>query len=69
MLLSLMFCTLHASGQTNQTVYARVVFQKVEPGKEQEFEKMLKENWKSAHQLRKQNGKITNWALYRVKVL
>lgn len=53
-------------GQAPQTVFARVVYQKVEPGKTQEFEKMIKENWKAAHQLRKQNGKITNWALYRV---
>lgn len=67
MLLSFMFSSFLVSGQTAPTVFARVVYQKVEPGKEQEFEKMLKESWKAAHQVRKQNGKITNWALYRVQ--
>jgi len=52
--------------QTAPTVYGLAIFQKVEPGKVVDFEKVMKENWLPLHQLRKQNGKITNWALYRV---
>jgi len=52
--------------QTTPTVYGLVILQKVEPAKQVEFEKVMKENWLPLHQLRKQNGKITNWALYRV---
>lgn len=62
----LCFFTLAAFAQTNPTVFARVVFQKVVPGQEQEFERILKENMKPVHQLRKQNGKITNWRLFKV---
>src|SRR5690349_17159355 len=69
----LMFCLilniLSASAQSTQppqTIFARVVFQKVVPGQEQEFERILKENMKPVHQLRKQNGKITNWRLFKV---
>ena len=46
------------------TVFALTTLQQV--SNSAEFEKLMKENWKPLHQLRKQNGKITNWALYRV---
>ncbi len=52
--------------QTTPAVFATVTLQKVEPGKDKEFLKMLSENWKPMHQVRKQSGKITNWRLYKV---
>lgn len=68
MVLCLSLAMFGTTAQTTptQTVFARVLFQKVVPGQEQEFEKILKENIKPAHQLRKQNGKITNWRLFKV---
>jgi len=67
-LLSLCFLaiTITSSAQTNQPVYIRVVLQKVAPGHAQEFEKLMKENIKPAHQLRKQSGKITSWRFFKV---
>lgn len=60
-----LICSL-ASAQTTQPVFARLVFQKVTPGQEQEYEKIMKEIIKPMHQLRKQNGKIVNWRLFKV---
>ena len=60
------FMQTFSFAQTTPPVYALVVFQKVGTGNGAEFENIMKENWKPLHQLRKQNGKITNWALYRV---
>src|SRR5687768_15787891 len=48
------------------TVYALVTLQKVAPGNNVAYEKIMAENWKPLHQLRKQNGKIINWFLYKV---
>jgi L-rhamnose mutarotase len=47
-------------------VHALVTTQKVAPADREEYEKLMKENWKALHQLRKQNGKIANWSLYKV---
>ena len=66
MVLGFTLSTFHVRAQAPQTVFARVTFQKVDQANAQEFEKMLKENWKPAHQLRKQNGKITSWRLFKV---
>jgi len=65
MIISFVFAGVSGWSQT-PTVFARVVYQKVEQGKEQEFLTMLRENWKPAHKVRQQNGKITGWAIYRV---
>jgi len=50
--------------QDAPTVFALVTFQKVSNASE--FEKIMAENWKPLHQLRKKNGKITSWSLYQV---
>jgi hypothetical protein len=59
---------LYAQRTTAQPeqVYASVVFWKVSFGQGPEFEKIMKENLKSAHQIRKESGKILSWALYSV---
>lgn len=66
----LLFAFVFANGlaqtQPGPTVYALVTTQKVLPANIAEYEKMMKENWIPVHQLRKKNGKITNWALYKV---
>lgn len=54
-------------GQTAPTVYTLTTLQKVEQVNTTEYEKVMVDYWKAVHQLRKQNGKITNWALYRVR--
>lgn len=66
LLLLFVFVQTVSFAQTAATVYALVTFQKVEAGNGAEFEKIMKDNWKPLHQLRKQNGKITSWTLYRV---
>lgn len=55
-----------AFAQTPSTVYCIVTFQKVTSENVAEYEKIITENWKPLHQLRKQNGKILNWALYKI---
>jgi len=54
------------SAQAPQTIFVRLVFQKVAPGQEQEYEKIMKENIKPMHQMRKQNGRIIGWRLFKV---
>jgi len=66
MLFVFVFANVLAQTQPAPTVYALVTTQKVLPGNIVEYEKMMKENWVPVHQLRKKNGKITNWALYKV---
>lgn len=64
MLLMFVFVQTFSFAQTAPQVFALVTLQKV--SNSAEFEKLMKENWKPLHQLRKQNGKITSWTLYRV---
>lgn len=67
-LLLFVFAFTNILAQTPPAPVAHILVttQKVKAGNTEEYEKMMKENWKPVHQLRKQNGKITNWALYRV---
>ena len=64
MLLLFVVVPTFSFAQTAPAVFGLVTLQKVTNSAE--FEKLMKENWKPLHQLRKQNGKITNWTLYRV---
>lgn len=66
LLLSFLFVSITSFAQTPTPVFARVVMQKVPAGKEQEFEKFMKETMKPVHELRKQKGKIINWYLFKV---
>jgi hypothetical protein len=62
----LWFASMVTLAQAPQPMYARLVFQKVKRDNVPEYEKMMKENIKPIHQLRKQNGKITNWRLFKI---
>jgi hypothetical protein len=68
--LLLAFCLILFSqisfGQTAETMIVRLSFYKVDIVNEPDFLAMMKDNIKPAHQLRKQNGKIVNWRLYKV---
>jgi hypothetical protein len=66
LLVLLLFCQSLATWAQTDEVFARVILQKVEPGKEAEYEKMVKETMKPVHQLRKQSGKIIGWYFYKV---
>lgn len=66
LILLMLFISHQLTGQAPPTVFAEVRLIKVEPGKGSEFEKMMKETFKPVAQMRKQNGKITGWALYKV---
>ena len=66
--LSFLFCAGFLQAQTVPAVtLIMATMQKIDGANTAEFEKIMTENWKPVHQLRKQNGKITNWALYRVR--
>jgi hypothetical protein len=67
-LMVLVFVCMNALAQTQPApvIHATVTTQKVQPANTEEYEKVMKEYWKPLHQLRKQNGKITNWTLYKV---
>lgn len=54
------------TAQADQNVFVSVVYWKVAQGHGLEFEKMMKENIKHAHQLRKQDGRIYAWRFYYV---
>jgi hypothetical protein len=60
---SMLICFI-TTAQVPQQLYVVITFQKVE--NRAEFEKIMIESWKPMQQLRKQNGKILNWAVYRV---
>ena len=66
-LMALLFACSLASAQTPPTMYMGVRFYKVAPENVSEFEKMMGETWKPVNQLRKQNGSIFNWSLFRVQ--
>ena len=63
-LLLFMVAQTFSFAQTTPATFALVTFQKVSNASE--FEKVMAESWKPLHQLRKQNGKITTWSLYKV---
>lgn len=63
-LLLLVVAQTFSFAQSTPTVFALATFQKVNNASA--FEKIMAENWKPLHQLRKQNGKITSWSLYKV---
>jgi hypothetical protein len=65
-MLCLVISSMLAMAQAHTPVFARVLMQKVPQGKEQEFEKFMKDTYKPVHQLRKQKGKIINWLLFKV---
>lgn len=67
-LMLLVFVCMNALAQTQPppVVHALVTTQKVQPANTEEYEKVMKEYWKPLHQLRKQNGKIINWSLFKV---
>jgi hypothetical protein len=65
MLLLACACTL-AYSQATPTIFMLSTFQKVAPENVAAYEKLMADHWKPLHQLRKQNGKILNWALYKV---
>ena len=54
------------TAQPDQNVFVTVIYWKVAPGQGGEFEKIMKENIKPAHQVRKQDGRIYAWRLYYV---
>jgi hypothetical protein len=64
--LTVLFVSINSFAQTPTPVFARVISQKVPPGKEQEFEKFMMETFKPVHELRKQKGKIISWYLFKV---
>jgi hypothetical protein len=57
----------HSMAQSASTTYAVTTFHKVAQADVAEYEKLMTENWRAVHQLRKQNGKINRWALYRIR--
>ncbi len=65
-LMMLLFACSIAFAQTPPTIYLHVLYHNVAPGNVGEFEKIMKENFKPMNQLRKQNGKILNWSLYKI---
>ena len=65
MVLSFALGSLSVSAQS-PTVFARCIYMKVDPANEEAFLKTYKENFKPANKIRQQNGKITNWGLYRI---
>jgi hypothetical protein len=54
------------TAQADQNVFVSVIYWKVAEGRDREFEKIMKENIKPAHQLQKQDDKIYAWRLYYV---
>lgn len=52
--------------QVDQNVFVSVIYWKVAEGHGRAFEKIMKENIRPAHQLRKQDDKIYAWRLYYV---
>lgn len=54
------------SGQNVSPVFARVFMLKVEDGKQQEFEKFMKETIKPLHELRREKGTIVQWILFKI---
>ena len=60
------FAQILLSAQTPSTIYLSVTLLKVAPENQAEYEKFVAETWKPVQQLRKQNGKIINWALFKV---
>lgn len=67
-LLATIFLVLCVSTGTvaQTTVIAEVRLMKVAAQNSAEFEKQMKEVWKPVNQMRKQNGRITNWQLYKI---
>lgn len=57
------FCSI---AQAPQEVFARVSMMKVSPGNQKEFEKFMNEKIKPLHMLRRQQGKIFLWILFKV---
>ncbi len=67
--LAVLLLLLASSAQAQQppTIFARVLYGKVESGNVQAYLKIMKENVKPALQLAKQNGAIAGWYFYEVK--
>lgn len=69
MVSSFLVGTLVPIGKTQQKPpkYVQIDYMKVEPGRESDYEKLEREQWKPLHQERIKAGKLRSWYLFGVQ--
>ena len=55
-----------APAPMSQAAFARVMYHRVAPGSEAEFERFMRDAWRPIFQVQRQAGRASNWILYRV---
>jgi hypothetical protein len=54
------------SAQSGQGTYARIAYFKVASGREADFERIMRDEWKPLYRAQQQSRNVADWLLYRV---